>query len=263
MIRAFAILVSFFASTSLADPIVVPFEEGYLPFSALADNGEPDGFNIAVAREIAARMGDDLTLEGTDFDTIQFGAWPESWSFSVASMSRSAAREEHFAFIGPYYFDQVAVVTSKALGLGFDRDGFAGHKFGVCQGCIYGLYLIGTDSLYIDGVQSAAPFGQVTVTTFSSDFAVLRALGEDETPDIDYGVTSVFHALYYEGLGFPINHDERPLFVEPLWIVVPLERDDHIVAVKAAFDSLRDSGRLAELSILYLGDDFTTLPESK
>jgi polar amino acid transport system substrate-binding protein len=207
-------------------------------------------------------MGSELTLKGTDFDTIQFGSWPDDWTFSVASMSRSVAREKQFAFIGPYYYDQVVLVTSDALGLGFERNTLVGRNFGVCKGCIYELYLRGSNELYIDGTQSGPPLGVVNLTTFTTDFDVLRALGEDETPNIDYGVTSIFHAIYYEDRDFPISHDPVPLFVEPLWIVVPLDRKDDISAVKIAFESLRDSGRLAEISNIYLGDDFTSLPEN-
>ncbi|WP_347309797.1 transporter substrate-binding domain-containing protein [Defluviimonas sp. SAOS-178_SWC] len=260
MIKTIAALFCLTLCPAFADPIVVPFEDAYLPFSAMGNDGKPAGFNVAVAEEIAERLDAEIEFTSVDFDTIQFGSWPSDWVFSVASMSRSTEREENFAFVGPYYFDQVVIVAGAHSGLGFDRSTLQGHDFGVCRGCIYALYLEGTDTLYIDGQRADAPFGTVTVKTYLTDFDVLRALGEADPPEIDYGVTSVFHALYYEDQGFPVRHDPEPLFVEPLWIVVPLSRPDDIAAVTAAFDDLKNSGRLAELSVAYLGADFTALP---
>ncbi len=239
-----------------AEPIVLPYEDGYLPFSATLEDGTPEGFNIAVAREIAALMGGEPVFVPSDFDTIQFGDWPEDWAFSVASMSQSPARAEKFQFVGPYYFDQVVLVAREGNG-DFDSGRYDGKRFAVCQGCIYGLYLAGGASLSLDGTVVDPPLGAVSIYVFPSDFDVLRALGEEDPPEVDYGMTSIFHALYYESRDFPIEHGTTPIFTEPLWVVVPQGREEFAARVKTALDELRQSGRLAELSQQYLGGDFT------
>ncbi len=239
-----------------AEPLVVPYEDGYLPFSATLADGTPDGFNIAVAREVAALMGGEPVFVATDFDTIQFGDWPEDWAFSVASMSQSPARADEFLFVGPYYFDQVVLVARKGTG-DFDAGRFDGKRFAVCQGCIYGLYIAGGASLSLDGAAVESPLGLVSILVYPSDLDVLRALGEADPPEADYGMTSIFHALYYESRDFPIEHGPTPVFTEPLWIVVPRGREAFAARVEAALDDLRLSGRLAELSRDYLGGDYT------
>lgn len=239
-----------------AEPVVVPYEDGYLPFSATQADGTPEGFNIAVAREIVALMGGEPVFVPSDFDTIQFGDWPEDWAFSVASMSLSPARAEQFLFVGPYYFDQVVLVAREGTG-DFDAGRYDGKRIAVCQGCIYGLYLAGGASLSVDGAATDPPLGEVRILVYPSDFDVLRALGEEDPPEADYGMTSIFHALYYESRDFPIEHGATPVFTEPLWIVVPRRREALAARVAAALDGLRQSGRLAQLSRHYLGDDYT------
>lgn len=256
--RAFiaAALLALAAGPASAEPIVVPYEDGYLPFSALQADGTPEGFNIAVAREIAVLLGGDPIFVPSDFDTIQFGDWPEDWAYSVASMSMSPARAEKFLFVGPYYFDQVVLVARVGNG-DFDAGRYDGKRFAVCQGCIYGLYLAGGASLSLDGGAADPPLGEVSILVYPSDFDVLRALGEEDPPEADYGMTSIFHALYYESRDFPIEHGTTPVFTEPLWVVVPHGHEAFAAQVKTALDDLRQSGRLAELSREYLGGDYT------
>lgn len=249
-------LIALGAGSTAAEPVVVPYEDGYLPFSATLADGTADGFNIAVAREIVALLGGDPVFVASDFDTIQFGDWPEDWAFSVASMSQSPARAEKFHFVGPYYFDQVVLVAREGTG-DFEAGRFDGKRFAVCQGCIYGLYLAGGASLSLDGAAVDPPLGAVSILVYPSDFDVLRAIGEADPPEADYGVTSIFHALYYESRDFPIEHGPTAIFTEPLWVVVPLGQEAFAARVKAALDDLRQSGRLAELSRDYLGGDYT------
>ena len=253
MNRSLALLLFALDPTcALADDLVAPFDANYPPLSFRGRGGAPDGYDVAVAKEVARRLDSDVAFEPADFFEIQSGDWPPSWDYSVASMSRNPDREDRFLFVGPYVYDQIVVVA--ALGSPVEEvQQLRDVEVGVCDGCIYHLFLEG--EYESDGVAGKALPG-VDAVTFATDPDILREIS-DPNSGLEFGVTSAFHADYFISLGAPIKKLTPPLFVSPLWIVVPKGMPDIAEAISVAVEEMRADGTLPQLSVDYLGSDYT------
>ena len=141
---AFSLMLAASGATAqpAAQPVVLPYDPFYDPMSFRTPQGQADGFDVAVAREIAARMAIEVEFEPADFFDIQSEQWPDDWGFAVASMSRDAERDRVFDFVGPYLFETVVVVAAAnapAVAVADLQD----IRIGICSGCVYKAYLEG------------------------------------------------------------------------------------------------------------------------
>lgn len=235
--------------------VTIPFDRDYPPLSFQTGTDAPDGFDIAVARELAAILDYQPAFIAADFDQIQSGNWEDDWGFTVSSVSRSAEREARFAFVGPYLFDSIVIVAGES-GDPVDLDDVNGATVGVCAGCIYSQFMLGTYNS-IDP-QEPPMFLDVKISTFPTDTDILRDLASHTDATVDFGVTSAFVANQaINDVGLPLRVVGKPLFREPLWVVLPIANADQAPLFEAALKTLQTSGRLSELSIQYLGSDFT------
>ncbi len=250
----FLIMAAFCAT---AQPVVLPFDSSYPPMSFRTPQGQADGFDVAVAREISARMAIDVVFEPSDFFDIQSGQWPDDWGFAVASMSRDAERDKVFEFIGPYLFETVVVVASANAPAIAVAD-LQNIRIGICSGCVYKAYLEGN---YEGGGSSGPPIPGAEPVFFATDSDILRKLSS-ASADLQYGITSAFHADYFIGLGAGIRKLDPPLYVSPLWIAVPKRHQALLQQLEPAFQSIVADGTLSALSTTYLTSDYTTLPGS-
>ncbi len=245
-------LAALLAAPAGADPVGVPFDDDYEPLSYLAE-GEPQGFDIELAKAMAAEAGIEISFAATDFNRLQHGDWAEGWGFAVASMSRNPDREERFHFVGPYYYDTVVLVAADDGAEGFEPPG-AGARIGVCRGCIYKWAILGGHvGLDPSGTLSGS---EVEIVEFVTDTDALRQLGALGDDAIDYAVTSAHVAERFVDAGFGVEMSDYQLFMTPVWIVVPKADDAMLATVEAAFAALRDSGRIEPLWDRHLKRDY-------
>jgi len=86
-----------------AKTIVVSTDANYAPQSFLNDNGELEGFDISVAKEVAKRLGVKVKFITPDWDLITAGKWGKRWDISIGSMTPTAERKNSLLFTMPYY----------------------------------------------------------------------------------------------------------------------------------------------------------------
>jgi ABC-type amino acid transport substrate-binding protein len=103
-----------------AGVIVVSTDPAYPPQSFLNDEGEYEGFDIDVAREIATRLGVEVEFTDPTFDAVVAGNWSGRWDMSVGSVTVTEDRTEVLDFTVPYYFTpaQLAAFDPDAEGAG-------------------------------------------------------------------------------------------------------------------------------------------------
>jgi polar amino acid transport system substrate-binding protein len=92
------------AAVCEAGVIVVSTDPAYPPQSFLNDQGEYEGFDIDVAREIATRLGVEVEFTDPTFDAVVAGNWSGRWDMSVGSVTVTQDRMEVLDFTQPYYF---------------------------------------------------------------------------------------------------------------------------------------------------------------
>jgi polar amino acid transport system substrate-binding protein len=261
--RIFVALAGFpaFSQGMSAQEIVVPYERNYPPFSVTTAEGDHDGFNIAVARALADAAGLDVRFEAVGFFEISDGDWPPEWGFTVASISYLEARAALYTYLDRYLFDEVVLVARDPAD-GGPLPPVAGSRIGVCRTCAYRTFLEGNFEAASDGEPAGPPFDNIVIDdSFSNETAMIEALSLSAAAPFDFVVVSRFFAeLLFMRSGYPIRIAGEPLYFDPLWVVVSNDRSDLHEPLRAALAQLREDGALAELSVRYLGADFTRLP---
>lgn len=252
MKRSLAAVFGLLALPVAADPVTVPFDGEYEPFSFVKE-AEPAGFDIDVAKALAAQMGVEIDFQSSDFYAIQSGNWPEGASFAVASISKSPDREPRFEFVGPYYYDTVVLVSRDDGQEGFTAPE-AGARIGVCRGCIYGPAISG-GYLSLNPAAEIAP-SEITLLEFGTDTDAVQQLLANDESGVDFAVTSAHVAERFIDAGFPVEMSTYQLFVTPVWIVVPKDDMAALEAVTEAYEALRDGGKLEPLWNTYVRRDY-------
>nr|WP_314088756.1 transporter substrate-binding domain-containing protein [uncultured Shinella sp.] len=93
--------------------MVVATNSGWPPQSYLDDNNEMVGFDIDVSREIAKRLGVEVSFETPDWQTLTGGRWQGRYDLGVGSVTPTKARAQVIDFVGIYYYSPYVYVVHK------------------------------------------------------------------------------------------------------------------------------------------------------
>lgn len=93
--------------------MVVATNSGWPPQSYLDDNNEMVGFDIDVAREVAKRLGVEVSFETPDWATLTGGRWQGRYDLGVGSVTPTKARAQVIDFVGIYYYSPYVYVVHK------------------------------------------------------------------------------------------------------------------------------------------------------
>jgi polar amino acid transport system substrate-binding protein len=93
--------------------MVVATNSGWPPQSYLDDNNEMVGFDIDVSKEIAKRLGVEVSFETPDWATLTGGRWQGRYDLGVGSVTPTKARAQVIDFAGIYYYSPYVYVLHK------------------------------------------------------------------------------------------------------------------------------------------------------
>lgn len=93
--------------------MVVATNSGWPPQSYLDDNNEMVGFDIDVSREIAKRLGVEVSFDTPDWQTLTGGRWQGRYDLGVGSVTPTKARAQVIDFVGIYYYSPYVYVVHK------------------------------------------------------------------------------------------------------------------------------------------------------
>ncbi len=93
--------------------MVVATNSGWPPQSFLDDNNEMVGFDIDVSRELAKRLGVEVSFETPDWQTLTGGHWQGRYDVGVGSVTPTKARAQVIDFAGIYYYSPYVYVVHK------------------------------------------------------------------------------------------------------------------------------------------------------
>jgi polar amino acid transport system substrate-binding protein len=123
---AFACFAGACSETSLLEDVrernelVVAIDSYYPPQSLLAEDGTWSGYDVEVAREIAARLGVGLRIDAAPWDEVLAGHWRGRWDIAVDSMTKTVERDRVLHFIEPAYrVDEAYFFTRVASGVDY------------------------------------------------------------------------------------------------------------------------------------------------
>jgi polar amino acid transport system substrate-binding protein len=84
------------------DPLVVGTNAEFPPFEYIGDDGQPDGFDIALIKAIGAKLGREVVIENLEFDSLVASIGTKI-DVAIAGMTVTAERSEFVDFSTPYY----------------------------------------------------------------------------------------------------------------------------------------------------------------
>lgn len=85
----------------------------YPPFNFVNEKNEVVGFDPAIGKEIARRMGVEVEIVTTAWDGIIGGLLANKYDAIVGSMSITEERDKVVDFVGPYYTTKRAIFTKE------------------------------------------------------------------------------------------------------------------------------------------------------
>jgi polar amino acid transport system substrate-binding protein len=93
--------------------MVVATNSGWPPQSYLDDSNQMVGFDIDVSREIANRLGVEVSFETPDWATLTGGRWQGRYDLGVGSVTPTKPRAQVIDFVGVYYYSPYVYVVHK------------------------------------------------------------------------------------------------------------------------------------------------------
>jgi polar amino acid transport system substrate-binding protein len=230
--------------------------------------GEWKGFDVDVATEVTARLGEQLGVEVTpeiehhDWSTdVTAGSWNDRYDMNVGSMTVTPEREELFIFAPAYYYTPASLAVfegnTSVQDVTTDLDG---KKVCVGAGTTYEHYLAKT--LNITGYEIEYVIDDATIVPFDTDTDALDQLALGDGVRCDAAMTATPTIDQYIQDGGPIKHVGEPLYDEPLAIAfdrnAPIDNQSLVEAVSAIIEEMHDDGTLTQLSQKwYEGEDIT------
>ena len=237
--------------------ITMSTDPAYPPQSELTPEGEYQGFDIDVGKEIAARLGVELAYETPAWEVLTAGSWQGRWDFSVGSMTVTGEREEVLDFTQPYYFTPAQLAVRDGSGI-TDIAGLAGKVVCVGEDTTYLYWLEGTLDLGSAVELPEVPEG-TTATTLATDRDCAEAwrAGREDFDGWMSSSTTIADAV---ADGLPVIPLEPAAFNEPLAAAFDKSGPDHdqlLAAVDSIIGDMHEDGTLSDLSEEWLGSDLT------
>jgi polar amino acid transport system substrate-binding protein len=245
--------------------IRVSTDPNYAPQSFLGPDGEFQGFDIDVAREIATRLGVEVEFVTPDWDIITAGNWGDQWDMSVGSMTVTTGRQQVLDFADPpYYYTPAQFAAAEGSGIESVED-IAGQTVCVGVSTTYESWLNGDmEALGLpEASLYAEPPADVTVFPLTTDNECVQSIqaGREE-----FQVLLTSNTVVEAGIngGAPIQKVGSPVFSENLAVAFDknssLDNTRLVEEVSRIIAEMHADGTLSALSLQWFEADLTQDP---
>ena len=236
----------------------VATDANWAPQSFLNDNNEMDGFDVAVAREIATRLGVEVEFVTPSWDIITAGNWSGRWDMSVGSMTPTVSRAEVLSFPEVYYYTPASIAVHADSPYQNVGD-LNGEVVGATTASTFELYLQKDLTIDAEGVPSFEY--QVTpgeLRSYKDGTAALDDLRLGDGVRINAMVGSLPAILAAIESGYPVRVLGEPVFYEPLAVAIDRGDAEFNNKVAGIVRKMKEDGTLKALSQKWYGIDYTT-----
>ena len=170
------------------------------------------GYNIAVAEEIARRLGVEPCFVTPTRTEIISGSWADRWDIHIGSLAITPERMKVMYFTQPYYAGPVSLFVNKNNTAYSNPGDLSGKKIGVCAGCILERYLEGT--LDLPGQKIDFAIKNATVVAYENEAVALSDLALGDGVKLDAVLTN--QPLGEDSMknGMPLRQLGRPVFYD-------------------------------------------------
>jgi ABC-type amino acid transport substrate-binding protein len=238
-------------------------------FSNAETGGALNGFEVDVARHLAAGLGLELELIQAYPPVIASGTWQGAWDVAIASLvpfdQSPPEAQTRLYFSKPYAYVPMGILIPAENNDIRTLSDLAGRRVGVLEHSPYQrLLTAGGANLTVDGQPLLAePPPNLRVVPLSNLPKSMRHLGNpaenDEPLQIDaiFGPTPIFQEAIKSGFPVKLAPQARNLGVQPLAVAtVPQEGltvDRLIAEINNVLERLERQGTLAEIQLDWYG----------
>lgn len=229
--------------------------DSYPPFTFIDGDNQLAGFDVDVARAVAARLGVKLQLATPGWETIVSGRWQGRWDLCICSMSPTAERSRVLDFPVRYYSSPAVLTVHKDEQRIRSIADISGKRVGVGSGSSYENYL--NKQLVIPGARSVGyPFHDVTVIPGDETINFRNlALGPGVRLDAIVSDLATARASVTSTHALKIVGDV--LYSEPNLVATEKGDPEWNATVERTIDELRRDGTLAKISRRWFDSDIT------
>jgi polar amino acid transport system substrate-binding protein len=246
-----------------AGVLKVSSDANYAPQSYLDDDGNWTGFDVAVAEEVAERLGVELEMMHVEWDLITGGSWNARWDVSIGSMTATEERAPVLWFTNPYYYTPAGFAVH-ADNTFTSLDDLAGAKIGVGTETTYERWLAKDLVIYIEGYDIVfADWDAGEVVAYSTDAEAIQDLGLGDGIRLDAVMSAIPTLQEAINTGQPLKLLADPAFNEPLCFSLDKSRgasDAMLARLNEIIADMHGDGTLTALSMEFYGEDITKDP---
>jgi polar amino acid transport system substrate-binding protein len=218
------------------------------------------GYNIAVAVEIANRLGVEPCFVTPTRTEIISGSWADRWDIHVGSLAITPERMKVMYFTQPYYAGPVSLFVNKNNGAYAKPGDLSGKKIGVCAGCILERYLEGT--LDLPGQTIDFAIKNATIVAYENEAVALSDLALGDSVKLDavltnqpLGEDAMKNGLAIRPLGKPVFYDYDGAAVDKKSGRDPAS---FVRKVTGVIQEMNQDGTLLRFSQKYYGRDLVS-----
>ena len=142
------------SESGLPTKVVVGTNAEFPPFEYIDDNGQPDGFDIALIKEIGNRAGFEVEIKNMDFDALLMSMSTGGIDMVIAGMTADEERKKQVDFSDGYFQSGQVMIVKKDNNEIKTFDDLSGKKVAVQQGTTGDLSVTeGDEKCVVDGVE--------------------------------------------------------------------------------------------------------------
>lgn len=255
--------------------LVIATDVDYLPQSRLILDSQPaertrcapaqytasqfEGFDVDVARVVAAGLGVEPCFVTPPWSQLVAGKWGDNWDVHVGSVAITYDRMKDLYFTQPYYATPTVLLVHDENVSYKTLEDLSGKRIGICAGCTFEAYLDGT--LVLPGQTLRYRIRDAQAVAYEREDPAIRALSRGDGVELDAVMTIMPKARAAIDAGYPVKILDGPiLFAYASMTLDRASRRDTgrlFMEINRIVREMHETGRLTELSLQYQGMDFS------
>lgn len=255
--------------------LLIATDASYTPQSSLIEGSKPregtrceatqyaanqfEGFDVEVAVEIAKRLGVEPCFVTPPWSQLVAGNWGDNWDIHVGSVAITYDRMQDLYFTTPYYSTPTVLIVHQENTSVHKAEDLSGKRIGTCVACTFEAYLNGT--LKIPGQELEYRIKNAQIVAYENEDPAIDDLSLGDGVQLDAVMTILPKARAAIAAGKPIRLLEEPVLFAYASVTLDrsASRSNYRLwnEINRLIQDLHTSGKLAQLSLKYQGEDLT------